>query len=151
MVDQTEQLAQAAEQAHRRLMTTLSSVVVNPPELAVNLEALDKSASPLVAGCRQALGLWDARRTALLLWGDHREPQPIDIDQPQSPQDGLRSKAQQQRNYAATIDPSSFAQMLNDVAGRRAEFTGRMAIAGARDAVIKEVGRRRQRSELEEA
>jgi hypothetical protein len=151
MVDQTEQLAQAAEQAHRQLMTASSSIVVNPPDVAVNLEALDKSADALVAGCRQALGVWDPRRAALLRWADNREPRPIDIDPPQNPKEGLRSKARQLRNRAATIDPSTFAQMLSDVAGRRAELTGRMAIAGAREAVMKEVGRRRERSELEEA
>jgi energy-coupling factor transporter ATP-binding protein EcfA2 len=151
MRDETERHAQEAEHSLQQLVTGMRALTIIPAEVAVNMAALETADAQLIAVCREGLSVLEQRREALLEWVDGTGIEAISIDAPSSPEDGLRSAEARLRQEAKTIDASWFEEMVRAVTARRVELLGRMAIAGARRAVMEEVQRRRSRTQLETA
>lgn len=148
--DTTAQQATSAEQALERATNAIGLLEPTPPQIAAQLVELEGSDSKLAQAITDWLQSAAARKSAALAFlqgaADTTIP-PL----ASSPQPALDTLATDLRSNAASIDATQFQATLADLARKKNDLEGRLAIGKQRADVEAEVKRLAERAKLDEA
>jgi hypothetical protein len=149
--DRTQQEADAARNALESAISSLRALQSLPPDIDVTLGDLETEDPDLVKACRAAVAQASSRQAALLVAVAGAEWIPPDVPSPTMPAARLRSLVTDLQGRVASIDSSQFTEQLNNTLIRRVDLESRQKLAAARQDVLHEIARRKQRVPLEAA
>lgn len=148
MADDTEQEARRAEGELAQAVQTVGVADVQPAEVAVALAALGEESSELQVRVDRVLMAFRARRQGL-------NTEPIAAQLPDADATALTGDLDalsgDQRAQAQSIEAGDFALRIEAIARQRRDISARLALAGAKETLVAERDRLRERRRIEEA
>ena len=147
--DATQQELQAALGALTRSRREAERFEVMPPGIFAGIAAAGENVDAVVQRARQALSAYEARHNAILESFRADPWRPPVLAEPPGVSGDLTRLAEQLRQEAGRLDPTTYQQLLDETVRARRELEATRALSVARESIVAEVARRAARARLE--
>ncbi|MCC6526979.1 MAG: hypothetical protein IT373_30310 [Polyangiaceae bacterium] len=138
-----------ARQAWARAQAGLSSFTCIPADVAAHLEDLDEPDAQLAGAIREFLAVMESRQTALRAAGELAVWTSDGIPPVSQPAPAASAAAEQVRARASSLVAGDQGQLIRGLAARRYELEDASKLERARDDVLSEIDRMKERTRLE--